>query len=168
MSNHYVKTYGYSEDGLPISKEEMRKYCNRPGRIDKNGKILYTTEQAHKDECDVNNIIRKYDKTGVLQHVTNFEAQYGDMTGTDFKTAQDLIIGANNQFNKLPAEIRKRFKNDPQNLLTFMEKSENREEAITLGLISKTWAEELDGMGEHVTKIQAKERDEKEKVKKSE
>lgn len=132
--------------------DEMRLHCQRPGKVDEDGNILYTTEQFHKKECDVNEIIKKYDKTGLISHISGFEAEFGDMTGHDFKQAQDLILGAQAQFNQLPAEIRKRFDNSPENLLEFMEHEENRAEAIELGLINEKWTPETDGLGEHVKK----------------
>lgn len=135
-----------------ITAPELRQFCQRPGKMDKDGKPIYTTEQAHKMQCDVNSIIAKYDKQGVIQHVSRFEADYGDMTGLDFKTAQDTVINAQKQFDALPSDLRKYFQNSPQALLTFMEDEGNRDKAIELGLISKEWTPESDGLGEHVKK----------------
>jgi len=128
----------------------MRMYCQRPGKRNEEGKLIYYTEQHHKAECDVNNIIKKYDKTGLITHVSRFEAKFGDMRGVDFKTAMDIVSSAKSEFNKLPSEIRKRFENTPEKLLEFMEKEENRDEAIKLGLIRADWTVETDGLGEHV------------------
>lgn len=136
--------------GKALSKEQMREFSARPGRTFEDGSIMYTTEQAHKATCDVNNIIRKYDKTGLILHVSRFEAQYGDMTGLDFKTAQDLVLNAQASFDELPSNIRKYFNNSPMELLTFMEDPNNREKAIELGLINPLWTPESDGLGEHV------------------
>lgn len=38
------------------------------------------THQSHADSCDINNIIRKFDRTGVLPPSTRPE-QYADVTG---------------------------------------------------------------------------------------
>jgi phage internal scaffolding protein len=131
---------------------EMREFCKRPGKMDENGNPIYTTEQAHKEAVDVNNILRKYDKTGVISHISNIEAKYGDMTGFDFREMQAKIADANSRFEQLPSEIRNRFKNDPAELLEFMENPDNRPEAEKLGLIDPNWTEETDGLGEHVKK----------------
>lgn len=133
-----------------ITSPEMREHCKRPGRFDEEGNIIYFTEQAHKEQCDVNEIIRRYDKTGLITHVSKFEAQFGDLDGTDFKQAQDLVINAKRQFDELPSKIRNRFENDPGQLLAFMADPENRNEAIELGLINSNWTEATDGIGEHV------------------
>lgn len=136
--------------GSSKTSEAMRKLSQRPGRSDENGKPIYFTEQHHKDACDINNIIKKYDVSGVITHVSNIEAKFGDLTGMDFKTMSDQVANAQNMFNSLPAEIRNEFKNDPSQLLTFMENPDNRDKAIELGLINKHWTEETDGLGEHV------------------
>lgn len=137
-------------DGIKTTSDEMRLFCIRPGKVDKDGNPLYFTEQSHKDQCDINNIIRKYDKTGVITHVSKFEGQFGDMTGLDFKDCQDKVIGAKRMFDELPSPIRKRFNNSPYDLLLFMEDPGNREEAISLGIINPDWTPETDGLGEHV------------------
>ena len=134
----------------PTTTKEMREHCKRPGTMDENGNPIYFTEQAHKDICNVNNIIKKYDKTGIITHVSQFEAQYGDMTGMDFKQAQDLVLGAQKKFDELPSKIRKYFDNTPEKLLEFMENPDNREKAIELGLINPNWTELTDGLGEHI------------------
>lgn len=137
-------------DNPKLRTDGMRIFCQRPGRTNENGDPIYVTEQHHKNECDINQIIRKYDKTGLITHITKFEAKFGDMTGTDFKTAHDQVIKAQAMFDELPSQIRKRFQNTPEKLLSFMENPENRKEAEELGLINPMWTEETDGIGEHV------------------
>lgn len=139
-----------SDDGIQTTSPEMRLWCQRPGKIDEEGNIEYTTEQHHKKECDVNQIIRKYDKTGLILHVSKFEAKYGNLTGLDFQNMMNTITHAQSMFQQLPSEIRNRFKNDPGALIQFMENPDNRDEAIKLGLINANWTPETDGLGEHV------------------
>lgn len=152
MSNAFRLINGKAFDEGKFTISDMRKWCQRPGKVDKDGNIIYVTEQAHKDMCDVNKIIKRYDKTGLISHVSKIEAKIGDLTGDDFKAMSDQIIEANNMFDKLPSEIRNRFRNNPEELLRFMEDPNNRDEAISLGLIAKTWKEHLDGLGEHVVR----------------
>lgn len=148
MSKEYCEFTG--EKSEPTTDEVMRKHCQRPGRKDKDGNTVYFTEQNHKKECDINLILKKYDKTGLIQHLQKFEGKFGDLTGMDFKTMQDTIADAKTNFNLLPAEVRSRFENNPAKLLEFMENPQNREEGIELGLIAKDTPEEIDGFGEHV------------------
>lgn len=134
----------------PTTNEAMRVHCQRPGTFDKDGKIVYMTEQSHKNECDVNLIIKKYDRNGLIDHISRMEARFGDATALEFKEAMDLVTGATDMFNNLPAEIRGRFQNNPENLIGFMDNPDNREEAIKLGLIRGEWTPETDGLGEHI------------------
>lgn len=139
-------------EGISATTPEMRTLCQRPGKRDKDGNIVYFTEQNHKNECDINKLIRKYDKTGLINHINKIEAKFGDMTGLDFRDMNDKIISARNMFDGLPSEIRNRFDNDVQKLLAFMDDPNNRDEGIKLGLIKKSYKEEEDGFGEHVVR----------------
>lgn len=144
MSNAYLKAKK-ENPGMT-----MREFCQRPGRKFKDGKMMYTTEQGHKKECDINEILKKYDKTGLITHVNRIEAKFGDFTTGQYKTMMDQITDAKEMFQKLPSGIRNRFQNNPGKLLDFMDKPENREEAIKLGLIRADWTPETDGLGEHI------------------
>lgn len=161
MSNAY-------EIELKKSKKvDMRKWCQRPGKKDDKGKPIYFTQQNHKRECDVNYIVAKYDKTGIIDKVQSIEARYGDVTGADFRKAQDLYLNASNMFEQMPKEIKKRFRQNAGDFLEFMENPENREEAIKLGLIAKDSDEDRDGLGEHVTADEYDKIEEEEKEKKT-
>lgn len=149
MSKVYCEKTGKSSKAT--TTKIMREHCKRPGRMDENGEPIYFTEQNHKKECDVNEIIKKYDRTGLLTHVKRIEAQFGDMTGASFRKMQDEVARAKTMFEQFPADVKKRFDNDISKLLEFMESPENREEGIKLGLIRGDTAENKDGFGEHVT-----------------
>lgn len=148
MSKSYCEKFKVKSD--PTTTPEMRLYSQRPGKVDQDGNIVYFTEQAHKDTCNINKILQKYDRNGLISHVSRFEAQFGDVTGIEFKTAQDKVIAARNEFDALPSNIRNRFKNDPSQLLSFMDNPSNRDEAIKLGIIRGDWTPETDGLGEHI------------------
>lgn len=137
-------------EGQATTDLEMRLLCQRPGKKDAEGKPLYFTEQHHKRECDINYIIKKYDKTGLITHISKIEGEFGDLSGLDFKVMQDKVANAKTMFEMLPSKIRKEFKNNPYELLSFMDDEKNREKAIALGLINRDWTEETDGIGEHV------------------
>lgn len=128
----------------------MRKFCQRPGRKDKMGNNIYMTEQAHKDTCDINKIIERFDRDGIISHVSKFEGKFGDLSGADFKEMMDQVTNAQSLFDELPVNIRNRFENSPEKLLTFMDEPGNRQEAIELGMIRESWSEAVDGLGEHV------------------
>jgi len=106
-----------------------------------NGSALHcedaTLAQQHfKDECDINNILRQFNITGLLPE-SPLSPRYGDFTGiSDYQTALNQVIAAENEFMGLPAQIRSRFDNDPAKLIEFLENSENKDEAIKLGLVN--------------------------------
>lgn len=148
MSKAYAKKY--PEKVKPSrTTPEMREHVQRRGTVDEDGNIVYLTEQAHKDRCNINSIMAKYDKNGLITHISKFESEFGDTTGIEFKQMMDKVASARSSFEELPSKIRKRFDNDPTKLLQFMDDASNREEAIKLGLIRNTWTEETDGLGEH-------------------
>lgn len=94
-------------------------------------------QQNLSDRCDINQMLKKFKRTGVISLVKR-KPVYGDFSnGTDFKEASDKIIQAQEDFMSLPAEIRDRFKHNPFHLLEFLSKEENREEALKLGIISE-------------------------------
>lgn len=92
-------------------------------------------QQQFKDECDINNILRQFNVTGELPNAP-LSPRYGDFTGiSDYKTALDRVIAADEEFMNLPATIRARFDNDAANLIQFLDNDENRLEAEKLGLV---------------------------------
>jgi phage internal scaffolding protein len=95
-------------------------------------------QQHFKDECDINNILRQFNLTGVLPE-SPLSPRYGDFTGIgDYHSALNQVIAAEDEFMSLPANIRARFENDPAQLIEFLDKPENKNEAIELGLVNKS------------------------------
>lgn len=91
-------------------------------------------KQSFKAECDINTIMARYMKTGLLDHVRAQQGRYLDVTGADFQAAQNLVAGATSMFFDLPSSIRERFDNNPAFFLEFMENPANAQEAASLGL----------------------------------
>lgn len=97
------------------------------------------TQQQFKRECDINHLLRKYQKTGMLEHVNKFQGDYSDLCDVpDYHTAMNKIVSANNAFNMLPSSVRKRFSNDPAQFLQFVSDESNSDEMIELGLKKAT------------------------------
>lgn len=91
--------------------------------------------QDAKEECDINTIVKRFGLTGQLPDNVRMP-QYGDFTGIgDYKDALNAVIEAERSFMEMPADVRARFGNDPQQLLEFVNKEENREEAKKLGFL---------------------------------
>jgi phage internal scaffolding protein len=94
------------------------------------------TQQHFKDECDINNILRQFNITGLLPE-SALSPRYGDFTGiSDYQSALNQVIAAEDEFMRLPADLRARFANDPAQLIEFLDNSDNKNEAISLGLVN--------------------------------
>lgn len=94
------------------------------------------TKQSFKDECDINRIMKRWQKTQVLEHVRDGMPSYGDFSNaTDYKTAADAVKEANEAFMQLPANVRQRVNNSPAEFLDFIGDPDNRAELVELGLL---------------------------------
>jgi len=92
-------------------------------------------QQQFKDETDINNILRQFNVTGQLP-TSPLSPRYGDFSGiVDYHSALNAVIAAEDGFMALPADIRSRFENDPEQLINFLDNPDNKQEAIKLGLV---------------------------------
>lgn len=95
------------------------------------------TIQSEKDSCDVNLIVARYAQTGAMGNIRTDQPMYGDFSSAvDYNEALLKIQQAEDSFMELPANVRKRFDNDPGKLIDFLGDVKNREEAISLGLVN--------------------------------
>lgn len=91
--------------------------------------------QSAAEECDINTIVRRFGLTGELPTDVAMPRS-GDFAGApDFHTAMNLVRQAEEEFLRVPAEVRARFGNDPGAFISFTEDDRNREEARRLGLL---------------------------------
>lgn len=83
------------------------------------------TQQQFRDECDINNIMARYQVSGVVDHVAKFQGQYGEIPEVDYHQAMSVIASANTMFEELPSSVRDHFDNDPAAFLAFCEDENN-------------------------------------------
>ncbi len=98
------------------------------------------TKQHFKNQVDINTIMSKYIKTGVMSQdaITKRTAVYADVSDIgSFQECHERVIAAQAAFMTLTPELRSEFKNDPGALLDFVAEPENRDKAIELGIIPK-------------------------------
>jgi len=130
------KAFREKYHGKKYKRQDVRDFTALVSDVDpETGKPPYITEQGHKRECDVNYILQKYDKTGLISHVQKFDAMYADCTGLEFKEALEKMQKVSGDFLQIPSNIRREFDNDPYKFLSFLDDPRNRPRAIELGLI---------------------------------
>src|SRR6185369_4770159 len=62
------------------------------GEVVPDPKAISMTKQSFKDECDINNIVRRFEATGIVDHINAAHAKglYTDLpSGLDLQTALD-------------------------------------------------------------------------------
>lgn len=107
------------------------------------------TLQSSQDECNINLIMSKYAKTGMVDHLSRYGSEYGFASSVDFHEAMNIVAKADQMFSDLPAKARARFGGDPAAFLEFVQDEENFEEAVFLGLADpKLAVEEAPSGGE--------------------
>jgi len=100
------------------------------------------TVQSEVEECDINVIVDRYTKSGLLP-VMNQSPVYGDVTdAASYQEAMNIVIEAEKAFNSLPAKYRKEFENNPAQFLDFMNNPENEEKMREWGLLPQIEAPE--------------------------
>ena len=92
----------------------------------KESKNLTRSEQA--PATDINNIVNKFYKTGVIDYVSNNEPQFGDFTNINFEEIQNKVAQGNQLFESLPAHVRKEFNNNPAEFIEFIQVKGNIED----------------------------------------
>lgn len=70
------------------------------------------TRQADAAECDINNIMKRYEKTGILPPYAN-PGYFADVSAMgDFRTVVDAVTKTTAIFEQFPAAFRAEFGND--------------------------------------------------------
>lgn len=92
-------------------------------------------KQEFAEECDINCIMRRYERTG-LEPSVDAGAVFGDFSDVgDFLEAHNRVAAAREAFMSLPSKVREQFANDPAKLIEFCSNPENAEAARELGLM---------------------------------
>jgi len=100
------------------------------------------TKQSFIEETDVNTIMGRWRRTGVIEHLAKAEPRYGDFdTADDYLSAMQKVKDADSAFLELPAEVRAAVGNNPQGLLAYLADPANLERSRELGLVEPAPAE---------------------------
>lgn len=102
-----------------------RPVLSDSGRLDliEDGKVnLYLDIQSHKDSCDVNLLIQRFESGDITALGTPRDPVYLDVTNMP-KTYAELyqqVIDAKNEFDQLPLDLREKFDFDPDKYISQM------------------------------------------------
>lgn len=94
------------------------------------------TKQSDKDAADINNIMKRWERTGELPNMIARDPHWGDFS--DVPTLMEafaIVDHAEEQFENLDAQVRVRFANDPIAFAAFATDPKNRDELSKLGLL---------------------------------
>ena len=93
------------------------------------------TQQSHAAAADVRNIIKQYDRTGLIANVNKGIAQYGDYSEiNEYQESLNMVIEANANFAELPSHIREQFNNNAGIFFEFATNPKNSEKMVEMGL----------------------------------
>ena len=92
------------------------------------------TKQSFKEEVDINTLVKRFGITGQMP-VPSRLPTYDDFTGIDdYQSALNVLMDASAAFDDLSADVRRKFDNDPQQFLEYVNNPDNRESLYDLGL----------------------------------
>lgn len=111
-------------------------------RVTKKFALPSRTKQSFKEECDINNIMKRFKKTMGVDYLSKYQGyvsgEFGDFSNVvDYRSAIEQVAQAGEVFMALPAKVRAKFENDPAQFLDFCHDPANADELVALGLATK-------------------------------
>lgn len=96
------------------------------------------TKQSFKDQVNINKIIARFAKTGMIDSVNRRQPFYGDVSNIrSYHDAMNVVVEAQRLFGSMSASIRKKFDNDPAKMIAWLDDPKNLDEAVALGMAVK-------------------------------
>lgn len=126
---------GCNANGEPMSSAFVERDVDPGIDCSQGGPSL--TRQEFAEECDINVLMARYEKTGAIPPMNAAEPQYldvADFAGIDLMTAMDVLERADRSFMSLPARTRAEFDNDPMKFVAFCEDAKNLDKLREWGL----------------------------------
>lgn len=123
VSGPFVRSpYNYDRDA---ASNETAISCKDPS----------LAQQNFKESCDINFIVEHFLRTGEAPFIDAAPLDPTFYGSIDYHTAMLRIARTDAEFMKLDANVRARFRNDPAQLIAFLDNPDNRAEAASLGLV---------------------------------
>jgi len=92
------------------------------------------TVQSSRDEADINTIVKRFGITGTLPQAVVPPTYETFDEVFDYQSALQTVMEADQAFMSLPADVRRRFNEDPGAFVDFCSKEQNLPEMRKLGL----------------------------------
>lgn len=109
-----------------------KKGAKSPRRVQVDfSKAPSRAKQEFKKECDINNILAKFRRTGAITHLRRHAPQFGIANGVTFAEAARVVAEGNSMYTELPSHIKSQFKG-PQDFLEFVSNPENEDKVREL------------------------------------
>lgn len=123
-----------SEDAM-TEKERADLLAERIKRGATVNTLPSLTRQADKDACDVNQIMKRYEKTGEMPAFATrgFFADVSEIG--DFRGVQEKMLMAGEIFAQLPPKKRAEFNNDVAEFLDYASNPANFDSLVELGVV---------------------------------
>jgi len=113
------------------------------------------TMQSDMDAADINKLMARFEKTGVIVDTSGIERKpmFGDFTQfAGYHEMLSSVREADRYFLTLPAKLRNKFDNDVEKFIAFGEDPANKAEMQKLGLLDPDPIDYVDKDGKPVNK----------------
>lgn len=121
-----MRSQGYNANGEPYSSAYVQIDRANPKFYCDCSNLPSLTRQEFAADCDINTLMSRYEKTGVINHFNKSTPQYLDISETpDLQNALTILAEANAAFMRLPAKTRREFDNDPVKFVDFASDEKN-------------------------------------------
>lgn len=122
-----AKAHKRNKDGM-FTNNVIRSKCQSVVYEDE------VTEQSHKRSTDMHYIRDRAMREGIDIFNEKYDFTPTNYLGVpDYQDAQNMIAATNTMFEKIPAEVREKFKNDAGNFVDWLSNQNNYEEIKEMG-----------------------------------
>lgn len=96
------------------------------------------TKQSFRDQVNINKILARNRRSGMIDHVSGKTPFYGDVSSIgSYQESLNVVKQAQDLFMGMSSDVRSRFENDPTKMIKFLADPKNLDEAIKLGMVVK-------------------------------
>ena len=146
MQNVISKTHTQKQNNLEsltlnseeiVTKQKLSKVMEKRLNVQIDCSKPVMTDQSYKNSCDINNIMKQYQKTKLLPSVREHLARYIDNTQVmPLEEAHAKIQHAQALFYELPSEIRKLMDNNPLKMQEVLENPVYKDLLVKTGVLT--------------------------------